>query len=201
MSFFSVKNKDSVKFLIYTIKRVFGEHGKRKIPEKSGHEEKTGRREAKSGIVVGVLGYPNVGKSSVINAICHKKKAKVSTKSGTTHGMHWIRATDEIGLIDSPGVIPFEAEDEVRYGLIGARDTERLKNPEIVADAIIKMFMKNAKSSFERFYGIQITEEGSDIVIEQLGGKRNFLIKGGRIDENRTAVMVIRDWQQGRLRM
>ena len=50
-------------------------------------------------IVVGILGYPNVGKSSIINGLAHKKKAKVSKKAGTTHGMHWVRISDDIKII------------------------------------------------------------------------------------------------------
>jgi ribosome biogenesis GTPase A len=199
--FFSVKSQDSVKFLLGTIKRVFGEYGKREAIKRPKSRPGNDRREAKGDIVVGVLGYPNVGKSSVINALAHKKRAKVSTKSGTTHGVHWIKASDEIMLMDSPGVIPLEGVDEIRYGLIGARDTERIREPATVADAIIKLFMKEAKGTFEKFYGITIDEEDSDLVLEEIGRKKHFLVKGGEVDENRTAVLIIRDWQQGRLKI
>jgi ribosome biogenesis GTPase A len=133
--------------------------------------------------------------------LAHRKKVKVSKKAGTTHGIHWIKASDEIKLIDSPGVIPLREDDDIRYGLIGAKDTERLKDSEIVADSIIKLFMKNNKRAFEYFYGIQIEKEDYDSVISQLGKKKSFLIKGGKIDENRTAVLIVKDWQQGRLKL
>ena len=63
--------------------------------------------------------------------------------------------------------------------------------------------MKNNKRDFEYFYGIQIDKdkEDYDSIITQLGMKRGFLIKGGRVDENRTAVLIVKDWQQGRLKM
>ncbi len=199
--FISAKDKGSIKILLYSIKKVFKKYGKREIPKKDPFAPKTKHREAIADIVIGVLGYPNVGKSSIINAVSHRKKVKVSKKSGTTHGVHWIKATSNIKLLDSPGVIPLQEDDEVRYGLIGAKDTERLKDPEKVAYAIIELFLKHNKKSFEKFYGIQITSDDSYEVIEELSKKKSHLLKKGKIDENRTYNMMIRDWQQGRLRL
>ena len=193
--YISAKDKSSFKILIYMIKKVFNEYGKRKETEKPLH------REAKGDIVIGVLGYPNVGKSSIINLLCHRKKAKVSRKPGTTHGIHWIRATPEIKLIDSPGVIPLSKEDEIRYGLIGARGEETLRHPDVVAYAVIKLFLEKNKNKLEKFYDIKIEDKDADSIILQIAKKRNFLIKGGNLDENRTCSMILRDWQEGRLKL
>lgn len=201
--YISAKDKSSFKILLYAIKKVFKEHGKRKIPERNKFSAKLKHREAKADIVVGVLGYPNVGKSSIINLLCHRKKAPVSRKPGTTHGIHWIRATPEIKLIDSPGVIPLSHEDEIRYGLIGARGEETLRHPDIVAYAVIKLFLEKNKNKLEKFYDIKIEDENEDAydVILQIARRRNFLIKGGQLDENRTCSLILRDWQDGRLRL
>ena len=201
--FVSSENKQSTKILLSKIKQVFHKYGKRDMEKKLMAKPTPEYREAKGDIVVGVLGYPNVGKSSIINSLSHRKKVKVSKKAGTTHGIHWIRASSEIKLIDSPGVIPLKEDDERRYGLIGAKDPERLKDSEVVADSIIKMFMKDNKKAFERFYDIQINEdeEDYDSIINQLGRKKSFLVKGNKVDENRTAVLIVKDWQQGRLKL
>ncbi|MDD5191623.1 MAG: 50S ribosome-binding GTPase [Candidatus Nanoarchaeia archaeon] len=198
--FVSSENKHSARILTSKIKQVFEKYGKRDWRDKVT-KPTSEYREAKGEIIVGVLGYPNVGKSSIINMLAHRKKVKVSKKAGTTHGIHWIRASNEIKLIDTPGVIPLKADDDIRYGLIGARDIEKLKDAETVADSIIKLFMKNNKKAFEDFYGIGIEAEDYDSIINQLGLKKSFLIKGNRVDENRTAVLIVKDWQQGRLRL
>ncbi|MEK6936336.1 MAG: GTPase [Nanoarchaeota archaeon] len=199
--FVSSKDRRTTKVLLYTIKKIFKKYGKRapSIFKKDG--PKVTFRETKANIVVGILGYPNVGKSSIINALAHKTKMKVSKKAGTTHGINWIRVNDEIKLIDSPGVIPLTYEDEVRYGLIGAKDIERLQNPYVVAEAIINLFMKTNKSAFERFYDIQINEgeEDYDSVVNKIGERKRFLLKGNRIDENRVGIMIVKDWQDGKL--
>ena len=203
--FVSEKNKKSYKILLSEIKNLFSKCGKREIIERKVGDPKLKFRECKADIVVGVLGYPNVGKSSIINGLTHKKKAKVSKKAGTTHGIHWINLGDDIKLIDSPGVIPLKKEDEIRYGLIGAMGEERLRHPDIVAHSIIKLFLKNNKRKFERFYDISVDEEiknnDSYGIIEKIARKRSFLLKGGIPDENRANSLIIRDWQNGGLRL
>jgi hypothetical protein len=198
--FISTKKKGSGKILLYTIKKVFKKYGKREFEVRDKFAPKPKYREAMANIVVGVLGYPNVGKSSIINVLAHKKKAKVSKKSGTTHGIHWISISQEIKLIDSPGVIPLQKEDEIRYGLIGAKDNEALKNPGLVAYAIIKLFLEKNKKAFEEFYNIEMSESVEDI-INKIAEKKAFLLKGGIFDENRTFAIIVRDWQEGRLRL
>lgn len=205
----SNKDKKSFKILLFIIKKIFKEYGKRAPTLRKKGDPKTKFREAKADVVVGILGYPNVGKSSIINALCHKKKVKVSKKSGTTHGIHWIKLDEEIKLIDSPGVFPLQKDtdvDEIRYGLIGAKDNERLKNPDIVADAIIKYAIKKNISKFKKFYDINL--EDIDInnpetyeIILMIAKKKCFLLKGGVYDENRAISLIIRDWQEGRLRL
>lgn len=210
----SAKNRKSIKILLYNIKKLFKEHGKRPITIKKKGDPKIKYREAKADIVIGVLGYPNVGKSSIINSLCHKKKVQVSKKAGTTHGIHWIKLDDEIKLIDSPGVIPLKnpnnsqglETDEIRYGLIGAKDNERLKNPDLVADAIIKYAIKKNKRSFEKFYNLDLAEEDINNLntyelILKIAEKKHFLLKGGVPDENRAVAMIVRDWQEGKLRV
>lgn len=208
----SVKNRKSVQILLHIIKKVFKEHGKRPISFKKKGTPKLKYREAKAGIVIGVLGYPNVGKSSIINALCHKKKVVVSKKAGTTHGIHWIRLNDEIKLIDSPGVIPLKKgmeqgfDDEIRYGLIGARDNERLKNSDLVADAIIKYAIQKNKHAFQKFYNLNLSEDEINNldtyeIILKIAKNKNFLLRGAVPDENRAVTQIVRDWQEGKLRL
>ncbi|MBR9706154.1 hypothetical protein GOV14_03910 [Candidatus Pacearchaeota archaeon] len=198
--FVTTKNMKTVRILLYAIKKLFKKHGKREKEVRGKYDPKPKYREAIGNIVVGVLGYPNVGKSSIINALSYKKKVKVSKKSGTTHGIHWVHATDEIKLIDSPGVIPLKHGDDVRYGLIGAKDTEALKDPEMVASAIINLFLQKDKDILNKFYKIEIESDDVDEVIKKIGDKKAYLLKGGILDEHRVMTQIVRDWQQGNLR-
>jgi len=151
------------------------------------------------GFRIGVLGYPNTGKSSVINAITMKRKAKVTSRAGTTHGQQWINANNNLQIIDSPGVIPLKEYDEVRYALIGSRNIDKIKDLELVAHEIIKLF--EDKNQIEKLYNIKITTKNPDEIIQQIGIKKGFLKKGGLIDSGRTSIQIIRDWQSGKLRL
>lgn len=208
--FVSAKKPKDVKVILYAIKKMFNKYGKREKSIRSIGDPKNKTREAKANIVVGILGYPNVGKSSIINALAHKKKVKVTKKAGTTHGIHWIKISNDIKLIDSPGVIPLKEEsnlsensnelgNDIRYGLIGAK-TDKMRNPEVVAHAVIKLFFKKNPESFESFYNVEISED-IDNVIEQIGKRKNYIMKKGIIDEYRTCLDIVRDWQFGKLKL
>lgn len=150
--------------------------------------------------IVGIVGYPNVGKSAIINALAKRARAKVSNRAGTTRGIQWVNA-GSLRILDSPGVVPW-SDDEVILGIMGAKNPERLKDPEAVVIKIIKFFLDYGKKNLEEFYKVDI--EGKideyDILLE-IGRARGFLLKGNRVDENRTIFQIIRDWRDGKLRL
>lgn len=202
--FVSNQNKISYKLLLSEIRRVFKRSGKRKLPTDTGTAEGYKFRLPIADIVVGILGYPNVGKSSIINGLAHKKKVKVSKKAGTTHGMHWVRISDDIKIIDSPGVIPLEKDDDLKYGLIGARDIQKIRDMDMVSYGIIRMFLKNNKREFERYFDISINDEEKedvDLIVEKIGKRKGYLQTGGVVDENRVFTNIIKSWQDGKLRI
>ncbi|MEM3113103.1 MAG: GTPase [Candidatus Pacearchaeota archaeon] len=150
-------------------------------------------------IKIGVLGYPNTGKSSLINSLVRSKKAPVSARAGTTHGQQWIAMKKNILIIDSPGVIPLKQNDEIRLSLIGSKNPDKTKNKELVAEKIIELFT-DKKNLFE-YYKIETKSNNPEEILEEIGRKRGFLKKHGLVDGSRTAEQLIRDWQSGKLRL
>ncbi len=150
---------------------------------------------------VGVVGYPNVGKSAIINALAHRAKAIMSPVAGTTKGVQIVKAGN-LHILDSPGVFPY-GDDEIKLGILAAKNPEKLNNPELLACEIIKMFLESNWRGLEDFYGVRIDEEEPDAyeIMLEIGKQRKFLLKGGVIDERRTALQIIRDWQTGKLRI
>lgn len=147
---------------------------------------------------IGVVGYPNVGKSALINALAKRARAKVAPKAGTTRGTQWVNA-GSLSILDSPGVIPYE-DSEIKLGLIAAKDPEKVRNKERLACEILGIVVQKDKKILERFYDLNLEGDSYDMMLA-IGKRRGFLIKGGKIDENRTAIQIIRDWQSGRLRV
>lgn len=138
---------------------------------------------------VGVLGYPNTGKSSVINSLKGGGSARVSPESGFTKGMQYIKLNKRIMLIDTPGVIPFSKRNALKLVLIGSKNFADLKDPESVAEEIIERY----KEKIREVYGIKSLEE--------LAIKYNKLKKGGVPNTKEAARILITDWQRGKLKI
>ena len=151
----------------------------------------------RSSLRIGVVGYPNVGKSSLINLLAPKARAKVSSVSGTTKKTQWIRS-GKLRIMDSPGVIPF-GDNKIQIGLTASKDPHKIKNPEKVAIRTIEYLMKKSPKTLEKFYDVK--GEIACEIFETIGKKKGFLIKGGEVDENRTAIKIIEDWQKGKIKV
>ena len=148
---------------------------------------------------VGVVGYPNTGKSSIINALVRRKKAPVSSRAGTTHGQQWVKLKDNIRIIDSPGIIPLKQTDEIRYALIGSKNPEKIHDLELVAHKIIELFEDS--DNLEKHYKINVKDKNPEEIMEEIGKKKGYLKKGGKVDETRVAITLIREWQNGKLKL
>ena len=112
----------------------------------------------KSGkVTVGVIGYPNTGKSSLINILIGKSSAGVGSDAGFTKNIQKLKLSEEITLLDSPGVIPkqeyssADSEKISTHTKLGGRSYSQVKEPEIV----VANLMKDYSAQIERFYKIQ----------------------------------------------
>jgi len=150
-------------------------------------------------ILVGTLGYPNVGKSSIINSVTGRHRTSTSPISGHTKGVQKVYAGSRIMFMDTPGVVPFDKTDEYTQGLLGIKDATKIQDHVGVSLKIIEKILSENKASLESFYHITIENESSYNVLELIGKQCNFLQKKGEIDEARTAIKVIADWQKGLL--
>ena len=152
-------------------------------------------------ITVGVIGYPNTGKSSVINLLAGKSAMGVSSVSGFTKGIQKVGLTEKVILLDSPGIIPSKEYSSSNIQLmsghakVGARSYSQVKEPEVAVFDLVKEF----PLIFYKFYKIS-SGGNAELLIEKLGRKKSFLKKGNEVDEDRTARLILKDWQEGRIR-
>ena len=146
-------------------------------------------------IYVGVVGYPNTGKSSLINALKNRNSTRVSSGAGETRSIQGIRISQYIKLIDCPGVLSYREKNEAHQAIIGAKDPKYLKDPELAAFELIK----KADGIIERHFGIEKIDD-YDLTLERIAFKMNKLRKGGLPNTKETAITLIREWQNGRIK-
>jgi ribosome biogenesis GTPase A len=154
----------------------------------------------KDKLKVAFIGYPNTGKSSLVNILSKGGKAKTSLESGLTRGMQLITGKGGLMLIDTPGVVPYEDREEIMLGLTSAISPDKLKDPESVAYELIGIFKKNNPIALEKEYGINAGLEPEELLLE-LGKKKCMLMKGGIVDERRAAIQLLTDWHNGKIRV
>ncbi|KAL1130132.1 hypothetical protein AAG570_013070 [Ranatra chinensis] len=148
-------------------------------------------------ISVGIVGYPNVGKSSIINTLKSKKVCKVAPIAGETKVWQFVTLMRRIYLIDCPGIIysPREGETDTEKVLKGVVRVELVLDPEQYIDAVLE---KVKKEHLKRTYNISDWSDSTDFLLK-LASKSGKLSKGGQPDISIVARMVLNDWQRGRL--
>lgn len=149
----------------------------------------------KKQISVGFIGYPNTGKSSIINALRSKKVCKVAPIAGETKVWQYITLMKRIFLIDCPGVVYPSAETDSEKVLKGVVRVELVTNPEDYVEDVLK---RVRKEYLLKTYNITNFDNHIDF-LEQLSKKMGKLLKGAEPDINTTAKMVLNDWQRGKL--
>lgn len=149
----------------------------------------------KKQISIGIVGYPNVGKSSLINALKSKKVCDVAPIAGETKVWQYISLMKGIYLIDCPGVVHPHNETDTDIVLKNVVRTENIQEPESHISEILK---RVDESFIKRHYKVEDWEDSVDF-LEQIARRMGKLTKGGHPDINTTARMVLNDWQRGRL--
>ncbi|KAF2086808.1 P-loop containing nucleoside triphosphate hydrolase protein [Saccharata proteae CBS 121410] len=157
---------------------------------------------------IGLVGYPNVGKSSTINALIGAKKVSVSATPGKTKHFQTIHLSDQVILCDCPGLVfPNFATTKAELVCSGVLPIDQLREftgpAGLVASRIPQSFL-------EAIYGMKINirplEEGgtgiptAEEVLKAYASARGFSTQGlGQPDESRAARYVLKDYVKGKL--
>ena len=147
-------------------------------------------------VVVGVVGYPNTGKSSLINALKGKASAGVSSVSGYTKGKQDIKVDNKILVIDTPGVLA-DADVKSSDDLVITASKTDVKDPEMAAFRLIK----NYKLEIFFHYDLEGEFEDEEEILEAIAIKLNRKKSGGLPDTFTTAKIILQDWQKGRIQL
>lgn len=147
-----------------------------------------------------ILGVPNVGKSSLINRMAKRKAAGVQNKPGFTRGEQWIKVNQDFLLMDTPGILPMNYEDQqkaTKLALIGSIREDILPN-EVLVDYLLKFLKDKYPNALkERFEILEIKDKES--VLHQIANKRKLLDSTGQDDLLRAEFLLLKEFKDGLL--
>ena len=150
----------------------------------------------KKQISVGFVGYPNVGKSSIINTLKKKKVCNVAPIPGETKVWQYITLMRRIYLIDCPGIVPVSAHDsETGTVLKGVVRVENLESP---SEHIATVLSRVKPEYIKRTYNLESWRNADDF-LAQLSARMGKLLRGGEPDLDTSAKMVLNDWIRGKI--
>lgn len=147
-----------------------------------------------------VVGIPNVGKSTFINALAGKACAKTGNKPGVTKGKQWIRLNKQVELLDTPGILWPKFEDQevgLRLAFIGSIKDEILNTEELAAE-LIKFLNANYPGVLEEKYGVEPSDDAY-VLLAGIARSRNCLLKGSELDTEKAALLLLDDFRNGKL--
>lgn len=167
-------------------------------------------------IRVMILGIPNVGKSSLINKVTSKKSAQVGNKPGVTKQKQWIKLSNKIDLLDTPGVLwpKFESQEVgLNLSYIGTIKEENLEKIEIVYN-LLKVLKENYILNLMQRYKFTLEEyekkcqeksnieQGKDdimILLELIAQKRGTIKQGNILDIEKICGIILEEFRNGKI--
>lgn len=146
-----------------------------------------------------VVGVPNVGKSTLINALAHRRAAVTGDRPGVTKALQWVKVGNSLELLDTPGVLWPKFEDEeaaLRLAVTGAIRDEILPLEEVAFWAM-EYLQQHQPQLLQERYGITLSERPYDNLLT-IGRKRGYLMNG-EVDEKRLITAFLREIRDGKI--
>ncbi len=148
-----------------------------------------------------ILGIPNVGKSSLINFLAGTAATRTANTPGQTRGKQWVRLSEGLDLLDTPGVLWPKFDDQtaaLRLAATGAIAGDVFNASEVVAE-LMSSLGKTSPEILKEQYNIENPDQDPQVLLEQAGRRRGCLLPGGNIDFDRAEMVVLRDFRNGKL--
>lgn len=149
-----------------------------------------------------VLGIPNVGKSTIINRLAKRNATVTGDRPGITKAQQWIRVGQTMEILDTPGILWPKFDDPkvgMRLAISGAIKGEILPIDEVALDALAFLTDCYPSMLMERYKLKDGMPSDRIALMEEIGRKRGCLIRGGEVDYEKTAEIILTDLRSGRI--
>lgn len=167
------------------------------MSDKNEKREAKGMLERRTRVLI--VGIPNAGKSTLINRLVGKKAVVTGNKPGVTKELSWIRISDDLELLDTPGILwPKIDEGKVALNLasLTAIKEEILPMGEVI-EYILNTLAIYYPDQLEERYGIREIDEDIVLTLDIIGKRRGCLIRGGEIDYDKVINIIMNDVKMG----
>ena len=148
-----------------------------------------------------VIGIPNVGKSSLINRLAGMNHTKIENRPGVTRAKQWIKISDGLDLLDTPGILYPKFDDKkiaLKLAWTFAINDETYDVESVTILLLENLAKKIPKNLCERFKISELPTEGHEI-LNLIGKNRGCLIRGGEIDTEKAARLVLSEFRAGKI--
>ncbi len=162
----------------------------------------TERGQAGRTLRVMILGIPNVGKSTFINKVSGRKTAKAEDRPGVTRSKQWIAVDRSLELLDTPGMLWPKFDDPavgMRLACTGAVRDEIVDLEELASHLMAYLGGQYPGALLQRYKVEAEPEDAGFTLLEKAGRKRGFLVRGGGVDTERMARILLDEFRGGRL--
>ncbi len=147
-----------------------------------------------------IIGIPNVGKSTLINRISKSGSTSVANTPGHTKSQQWIKVDKTLELLDTPGILPPNYENQttaLHLALIGSMKIENISESEL-SSHLIKVLLSRYKSELINRY--DLSEEdlvSSEAIFKGIARRRGLLIKQGEYDLLKAELLLLKEFKEG----
>lgn len=151
-----------------------------------------------------IVGIPNVGKSSFINKMVKKNRAKVEDRPGVTRGNQWYIIAKNLEMLDTPGVLWPKFDDKTvgeHLAFTGAVK-DQILDIELLAVRLLDFIKELKPADFITRFKLEnedIENIDSYELLKMIGKKRGMLVSGGEIDTERAAIMLLDEFRSAKL--
>lgn len=148
-----------------------------------------------------VLGVPNCGKSTLVNNLCGSKKAITGNKPGVTKGKQWVKLSNNIEILDTPGTLWPNLIDEGearKLAFIGSIKDDVVE-VEQLSLFLLEALLKTYPKELEERFSVQVENKTPLEIMEEIAERRKYVVRGGEIDYERTAKAILDDFRKGRI--
>ena len=149
-----------------------------------------------------VLGIPNVGKSTFINRVAHRKTARAEDRPGVTRSKQWVPVDQTLELLDTPGILWPKFDDPrvgMRLAFTGAIKDDVVDLEDLASRLMDYLHLRYPDAISERYKLVPEDGDSGYDLLTQAARKRGFLMRGGAVDTERMARILLDEFRAGRL--